>query len=337
MGTIEILGKYDLKTNAWYKPNSISNMLTSLSLVSYKPIIKNESNNINYVIVIDGCRLENYSKNPYEISEKKGHIFTILDYFEKSDKNTQVQLLLVDKDAPLSEESIIVAKLIDSLACKDNVSSISIIGTSKGGLIAYNAMKHLKNPQNKNKTSVYAYSAPYKGTILASPLYLRNELSRYINAKLPTYLDCELIVDKIMEVYNRIGSDSHMDYDLCEKGGMPLDKLDRCDESFLDNIFSKENISSIFKVHIFQNICALANDEVLKESIRKMDTLDIGLCVLNNILLGGSGDGFVPLSSSLSINKEAGVYSHLYASTHRLIKKNDNLDRTLGMLKSNMR
>ena len=326
MGSIKIIGKYNLKKNEWYTPASKDKKLTSLSLVSYNK--SNNDKNINYLIIVDGCRVENYTNDPYKISDRKGNIKYVLKYFKKRNLNTEIKLLLVDKDAPLKEQAIKLANIIDNLYEKNNVNSINIIGVSKGGLISFDSIKYLKNKENKTKTNIIACSSPYLGTLMASPIYLESKLNEHINRK--------FIVRKMMNRYYKVNSNSHMDYDISIKNGIPKECLNRYDKTFIEKIFSDKNIESINKINSYKNITTLINRKVLLNAILRFDFLDIGLCILNKILFDGKGDGFVPLESSSSISEKTNIKSEIYYSTHRIIKKGKNLNKILGIVENNM-
>ena len=336
MGVVKNIGKYDINTNDWYHPVKKEDKLTSLSIVKYKPIKNLDSDIFNYVIAIDGCRLENHSEDVLKVDDNRGGMNNIIDYFNNKEMNTKIYLLLVDKEAPLKKESLYISNVINKLVNNINVNSINVLGISKGGLIAYNAMKYLINDNNKIKTNIYAYSAPYNGTIMASPIYLKESLTEYINSHFSSKYMNEILVNKIMEYYYKTSSNSHMDLDIAINGGIPINLMKGYDSTFLNDMFSKDNINGLNNVHSYNNICAIATDKVLKESILKSDMFDIGLCLLNKILFNGNGDGFVDIASSSTIDYHTNVNSIYIESTHRLTHNNKALTKILDMVKKNI-
>ncbi len=126
MGQIKGIAKWDLETNGWRDIASQADKRKALSIASYRDVIHDESDNgFHYILIADGYRVENLSKNAETISDRKDGIKRVINYFEKKKDNYRIQLLLIDNDAPLKEEGKYFASYIDSLAESDNDERLS--------------------------------------------------------------------------------------------------------------------------------------------------------------------------------------------------------------------
>ena len=77
MGKIEIIGKYNLYDSNWIYGNNERNDI-SLAIANYESIKNNDSNKYNYIIYCYGSRVENHSKDAYNIKEKQAYVNNII-------------------------------------------------------------------------------------------------------------------------------------------------------------------------------------------------------------------------------------------------------------------
>ena len=90
MGLINIIGKWNLKENKWSKPNK-NELGKWFSFGIYNPIINDENNNeINYIIIANGTRLEQHSKDTKTIDEKELRIDYVRKQLEKKNENYKI-------------------------------------------------------------------------------------------------------------------------------------------------------------------------------------------------------------------------------------------------------
>lgn len=338
MGNITALKKWDLEKNAWRTAGSLEDKRRALSIATYGTIRHDESDVINYIIFMDGCRVENHTREVEHISDRKAGIANVISYFEKKKENYKIELLMVDNDAPLREESRLLAGYVDLLSRIMSVRTINVIGFSKCGVVAYDMMKYLQSDFSLYKTRVYSVSSPYMGTVMASPLFFERTISEVINSK----ISCRSLADKIIRVlmakYYSIMSNSHMDLDIAIKGGVPDFLKERYDSEFLDCIFSSQNITAVSKVAHYQNICTKIGEDTLKNSIKTGDIAGLGLCIINSCLFDGESDGMVLLSSQKKIED---YYDDMPSSVvieapHNLQSNRLYSDKLLSIVDENM-
>ena len=62
MGTIDIFAKWDLEKNEWVQSSDLKDRGRSFAIASYKRII-NDNGKINYIIIDQGSRVEDHSKD----------------------------------------------------------------------------------------------------------------------------------------------------------------------------------------------------------------------------------------------------------------------------------
>ena len=85
----------------------------------------------HYIIIANGSRVEDHSKDFINIKESKLRIDNVLTHYKKKNGNYIIKTFLMDADAPIVEDAKLFAKYIDILADRDNTSSINIINLSK--------------------------------------------------------------------------------------------------------------------------------------------------------------------------------------------------------------
>ena len=184
MGKIKIIGKWNLKQNKWTTAQE-KEYGKSFAYATYKPIINDEnSTEINYIIIANGTRLEQHSKDFKTISDKELKIDYVIEHFKNKNENYQIISLFMDSDAPIIEESKLFSSHIDSLATNENTKSINIISVSKCGTMSFYVPRYFKNEESFEKTSLHNIAVPYQGTKFASPFIIFNEIKSFLNAKL---------------------------------------------------------------------------------------------------------------------------------------------------------
>lgn len=302
MGQINGIAKWDLETNGWRDIASQADQRKALSIASYRDVIHDESDNgFHYILIADGYRVENLSKNAETISDRKDGIKRVINYFEKKKDNYRIELLLIDNDAPLKEEGKYFASYIDSLAESDRVKSINYIGFSKCGVIGFDMIKYIRTMKGLAKTNIFCVSSPYTGTIMASPKIIEREAKRIIQAKLGENDFSKRVLNALLNYYHKILSNSHMDFDIALKDGVGDKYLDRYDPSFLNDIFSTDNVLASTKPNHFQNICTVIDAKATRAILKSCDLVGIGLLLLNELFFKEPSDGLVTLRAQQSI------------------------------------
>ena len=319
MGTVKIIAKYDLNTNKWRKNIKEEEKGKAFSIVDYKKINNNDSDKYDYIIFCDGFRLENHSKNMKTVEESKNGVDKIINYFKDKDKNIKIKTILIDMDAPLEEDSKLLANYINKI---EDANTINIVGISKCGAMAFNMAKYIND---KDKTNIYTIATPFTGTLMASPRYVKQKLNKIVKSIISDEDISNKIVKSVMRIYENICSNSHMDYDVALKNGVEKSKLNKYDSNFLKNIFSNENIKAINEVNFYQNFTTGIDNETLIEAIQTLNFEGIGLCLLNGLLMGGKTDGFVPLKSEKEVEKYINKKSYHLKSSHHAVFSNDRL------------
>ena len=301
MSNIKPIQKWDLKRECWRQVETLEDKKKALSVVPLGNIIHRENEPFNYIIIADGYRVENVSKDASTVSKRRKDLSNVLRYFEGKKENYYIELLLIDNDAPLSEESRAFALYIDNLANHPSARTINYVGFSKCGVIGLDMLKYFKNPQTFSKTRVYSVSSPYRGTIFASPKAFIAETRKIIVAKLGDNALSTKVADALEKKYRRVLSNSHMDLDIAIRGGVPDDMFACYDPRFLKDIFSEANIAHAKKVSHYQNICTRVDSSTLKNAIRYGNLESLGLCIVNDVLMGGNSDGIVSYESQSAI------------------------------------
>lgn len=315
MEKIEILGKYNLTENSWGEVNK-DNRRDSLAISNYEPIInKEEETKYDYIIHCRGSRLEDHSKDGYHISDNAGHIDGIIEYFKNKDTNIIIKFVMLDNDAPLRENGRFLAYYINSLCKNINCNSINIIACSKAGVTFFNSIKYI-NSEYYKKINLYNVVTPYEGTMMASPELVYEAINNLMSRQF-TRLFKNFGIQELTKLYESISSKSHMDYDI----GL-LDKNSSCnyDASLIRNLFMKENINAIKSINNFRNYTAGIDNTTLKRAISIRNGYGIGMCLINEYLMGRGSDGLVHTWSEESISKYMDVNtSHIKGAHHDIM------------------
>lgn len=332
MGIINILGKWNLEQKDWVKSVTYYDRGRSLAFANYDQINSENGKDINYVIFAYGTRVEDHSKDYVNIKETMRHINKVIRYFEQTNKNVIIQLFLFDADAPILEDAKLLAKYIDGLSFIPNTNSINVIGTSKGGCMAFSLPKYFSRFTSFEKTNIYTVATPFDGTKLASPKIFYPDVKRLIKSKFGDNKFADLLYEKLISIYEGISSNSHMDYDIAMLGGVPDSKLHLYDESLIRDMFSSDNINAISRVSSYKNFITGIDDETLSEAIRTVNFEGIGLCLLNDLFFDKKSDGMVMTSSQRLVEsamEEYGIKSHILTSSHHAIS---GIDRVMNDL-----
>ncbi len=245
MGVINIIGKWNFQYENWILNPKEELYGRSFSIAKYEKIINNEQDKTNYIIIAPGSRVEDHSKDFKTIKEKEARIDNVLNYFSKENENYDIQLFLMDADAPIIEDAKLLASYIEYLAISPNTNSINLLGLSKCGAMNFYIPSFLNDKISLQKTNLFNIATPYSGTVLASPLIFYPEVKKFITAKIGDNNLSNYIYTKLINFYESISSNSHTDYDIAIPNGIPKEKYSLYDKNFIENIFSSNNINSI--------------------------------------------------------------------------------------------
>lgn len=321
MGKISVLGKWDLENKIWLQNPNVNFHGRSFSIANYDKII-NDDGKINHIIFAHGSRVEDHSKNFVDIKEKEAGIKNIIDYYKRCNDNYDIKLFLMDADAPIVEDAKYFAQYIDYLASLSTTNSINIIGLSKCGVMTFYVPRFFRNPNTFVKTNIFNIATPYEGTKLASPLIFYPEVKKVLYNKLRNEKLVNKVYNKLINIYENISSNSHMDYDIAIPGGIPDSKKQFYDENLIKNIFSGENINSIKQLNNFKNFITGIDEKTMKEAILTGNFSGIGLCILNDVFFDKQSDGMVYVSSQEKVDKMMKTKSYKLVSAHHDVGSN---------------
>lgn len=337
MGDVKTIKKWDLDRGVFRDALTLEEKRKALSIVPFDTIKHNGSSELNYIIIADGLRIENYSHDAKRVEARRCGIENVIKYFERKNENYKIELLLVDNDCPLKVESNFLADYVSHIASYPDAKTVNVLGFSKCGVMVFDMIKYLTY-EALMKTRAYSISSPYTGTIMASPLFLERKVAEIAQAKIPNRTLAERISKLVMAIYYRTMSNSHMDLDIAEVGGVPANLVNKYDPSFLGEIFKEENIQSVSRINHYENICTLIDDKVFKNALRTGNFVDIGLCILNEALFDRNADGMVPLSSQSEIESKVRYLgpSKVILSTHNILKTSRYANQLLDVVNNNM-
>ena len=339
MGNVRHVFKWDIKKGIWTETSEKdARKGKALTLVDFGNIIHDKNKGLNYIIIADGCRLDNHSRDGETVDADKIGITNVINYFEKRNQNYRIGLWLVDQDAPLKEQSRMTASLISSIAEKEYTITVNFIGLSKCGLIAFDMAKYLVSPEARSKTRIYSVSAPYKGALVAGPLLFQEQVSKLVTARIGQNAMSQKVVDEIMHYYYDKHSCSHMELDISLPEGIPKGFLNYYDSSFLENIFQERNIVGSNRVVHFENICTKIGDDTFKETMRAGNFDELGMFILDKLIYGGASDGLVSLESQQEFDSRVPKMpkSRIITSTHHILKTPVYANQLLEVVDDNM-
>lgn len=316
MGKINIIAKWNLKQNKWTKPNQ-EEYGKSFSYATYDTIINDENNNeINYIIIANGTRLEQHTKDNKIIDEKELLINYVTEKLKNENENYEIITLFMDSDAPLIEEAKVLSKFIDTLSIQETTKSINIISVSKCGTMSFYTPNFFQNEESFKKTSIHNIAVPYKGTKFASPFIIFDELKSLLNAKLGNNKLSKKSYNALLKLYKETCSNSHMDYDIALPGGVPIEYQSQYDRNYIKNIFSKENIESIKKLYLFKNYTTEIDEKTFIEALLSLNYKGMGLCLFNEFFFHGKSDGLISLHSQKTVENALDIKSEHLKSIH---------------------
>lgn len=292
------------------------------SKIQYRIWKKREGkdSDFEYYIIMKGMRPENYSKTG---NGTGWGISNFLNAIEKTNRRMKVANILVDNDAPLEKEAELVAKHVNKIKENEHCKKIHMLEISKCGTMSVALLKYLTE-SNLDKLDIKAYSAPYLGTIFASPVTLYNKIDEVIN-KVQTELIQKIIGhikkirpepeekeikssklgDVLKKLHWNIFSQSHMDYDISEINGqgVPSQHKNRYDENYLKNMFDEKTLSMLRKVQ-FTNITTTCSEQTLKNA-KATHNINAGMLYLADKIIFDKepSDGMVPLKSEKYIEE----------------------------------
>lgn len=109
-----------------------------------------------------------------------GKRYTIKCEAEKKwDAKVKASIILVDNDAPLERQAELLAQHVEKLKRDEHCKKVHILGHSKCGTMNVAMLKYLSE-DDLEKLNVISYSAPYLGTIFASPKAFEERLEEVV-------------------------------------------------------------------------------------------------------------------------------------------------------------
>lgn len=279
---------------------------------------KKDDKDYEYVILMNGKRTGRYSKTG---SGTGWGIKNFIPLLENMDAKVKASIILVDNDAPLERQAELLAKHVEKLKGDEHCKKVHVLGHSKCGTMNVAMLKYLSD-DNLDKLNVMSYSAPYKGTIFATPKAFEERLEEVVKEGREPLLKrvikgirkveprtngivAEGILKTLKAIYCRIFSDGHMDLDISEgKEGIYPKQQERYDERYLSQMFGEETLAKLRKIK-FTNITTFCTKRTLGKAIEEQNVMG-GLMYLASITIfkkGEKSDGTVGLESALHIER----------------------------------
>lgn len=326
MGIIHPIRKWSLEKNAWTETNP-KNVGRSFCLGEYENIINDESSaKFNYIIIAEGSRVEDHSRDFISIKDKEVGIDKVISFFKNKKYNYKIISFLMDADAPIIEDAKLFAKIIDDFSIDKDCESINLIGISKCGTMSFNIPKYFKKSLSYEKTNLYTIATPFEGTKIASPKLLYPEIETWIRGIMGKNKLSDLVSKKLINLHKSINSNSHMDYDIAVLDGVNDENLSRYDRSFISNMFCEDNIKAQAKLNKYINFETGIDDNTLKEAIQTFNITGIGLCMVNSIFLDKKSDGLVLVKSQEAVaNHIPDLYTKKLKSSHHVVMTIDRI------------
>ncbi len=324
MGAIDIFAKWDLEKNEWVQSSDLKDRGRSFAIASYKRII-NDNGKINYIIIDQGSRVEDHSKDFSTIKETEVRIDNVISHYERCNGNYDIKLFLMDADAPIIEDAKLFANYVDYLASLPDTNSVNIVGLSKCSVMNFYVPRFFKNSETFKKTNVYNIASPYEGTKFASPKIFYPEIKRVFKSDIV----CNILVKN---VYEKKSSNSHMDYDIAIPGGIPDEKIHLYDENFIKNVFCTDNVEAVKRLNSFKNILTSIDISVKKETIMTGNKQGILMCIFNEMFFEGKSDGMVLTSSQRKVEDVLDIKSYSIKSHHDVNSNIRAFNKVLGIV-----
>ena len=274
---------------------------------------------------MNGKRTGRYSKTG---SGTGWGIKNFIPLLENMDAKVKASIILVDNDAPLERQAELLAQHVEKLKRDEHCKKVHILGHSKCGTMNVAMLKYLSE-DDLEKLNVISYSAPYLGTIFASPKAFEERLEEVVKEGKEQLLKrvikgikevetqtegiiCQGVLKTLKAIYRRIFSDGHMDLDISEGSeGIYSEQLERYDAEYLSNMFGEETLARMRKVK-FTNITTFCTKKTLDHAVKEHN-VDAGIMYLLATSIfkkGEKNDGTVGLESALYIErkcKEKGI------------------------------
>ena len=325
------IGKWELAEGKWREPTE-QEVGTAFSIVSYDTTFGKRKNEEEFemIFIVGGKRTENYSE--------KGNgtgwgVQKYLDFFDKMDKNIRVVSILVDKDGPLEEEAKLMAERINHMKGVSKCKKVHYLGVSKGGTMAGALLKYLTE-EELDKVHLISCFAPWRGTILASPVLLYKKIDQVMaqaktdvkglikkiiphvakikpheeNAELDDLTESSPLGKRIKRIHWRVFSQSHMDYDIVpvEEGpeGIPTKHLGRYDNNYLRGMFGEKTLQMLGKVK-FTNVTTYCTKQTRQAAIKSRNLNAALLSIADELLFDTPSDGMVTEESAKYIEQVA--------------------------------
>lgn len=231
----------------------------------------------------------------------------------------------MDADAPIIEDAKLFANYVEKLASLPNTNSVNIVGLSKCSVMNFYVPRFFKNSDTYKKTNIYNIASPYEGTKFAYPKIFYPEIKRVFKSDIL----CNTLVKNI---YEKISSNSHMDYDIAIPGGIPAEKLHIYDESFIKNVFCTDNVEAVKRLNSFKNILTSIDSNVRKEAIKTLNFYGIALCLFDKMFFDGKSDGMVYTSSQRKVEDVLDIKSYSIKSHHDVNSNIRAFNEVLGIV-----
>lgn len=315
-GKIKGIGKFSLKTGMFGNIKSDYELGRCFAMGEYEPIINNGEEGIHYVILAHGSRVEDHSKDFIEIPMSAMSVDDAYSYFSKQNRNYQILSYLMDADAPIKEDAKALAQYIGSLANNINVKSINLVGLSKCGTMSFYVPSFFGKEATFDKTNIYTIAAPFLGTKMASPKLIYADIKRMLESKFGKNNFTNRLYNEIVNIYESISSNSHMDFDIALPNGVPENKIELYDSSFISDMFSDRNVESIRRVGHYQNFVTGIDENTFAEAVRTGNLTGMALCLLDKLFFNEPSDGMVPVSSQEVVSRYIDGLKSERLSTH---------------------
>lgn len=340
MGTIDIFAKWDLEKNGWTQSDNLKDIGRSFAIASYKRII-NDNGKINYIIIDQGSRVEDHSKDFSTIKETEVRIDNVISHYERCNGNYDIKLFLIDADAPIIEDAKLFANYVESLALLPDTNSVNIIGLSKCSVMNFYVPRFFKNSETFKKTNVYNIASPYDGTKFASPKMFFPEIKSFAEEIIRKFNPLDFNIEKIEKklydvltknVYEGISSNSHMDYDIAIPGGIPDERIHLYDENFIKNVFCTDNVEAVKRLNSFKNILTSIDSNVRITAIMTGNIYGIALCLFDKMFFDGKSDGMVYTFSQRKVEDVLDIKSYSIKSHHDVTSNIRAFNEVLGIV-----
>lgn len=299
----------ELQKYSFQAPVSEIDRLNALSSTTETVISDEYNDHVDYIIISHGNRVKAVTHDGDHPYYERDYSKKVAEYFEGKGKNVIIKSILLDFDAPLILETKMLAKYIDHIAKKENVDTISVIGHSKCGAMAFNLPKFFMEEESYEKTSITTIATPFLGCFIASKsefLAKAKEIVRY-HISNPYY--AEQVYKALCSIYEFINpGSSHMNNDIALAGY----KSDNYDPSFIADMFDIRNINAINKVRKYRNFTTgPMDDAILRKYLQLGDFQSVGMYFIDKYFIPKPSDGFVEEESQYEVEKHIEDFSSI--------------------------